>query len=199
MFFNASRRKSGIISIELLAFLTSCSLWKTTTLPPLSPVANSSPVELNSTVEIMSATTQEAEQRERENVNMDLNKPGKVKKKQKKTEEWLEKWAEPTHRGIFGTDTQFGEIWVRRNNWVSHCMKIQPLVWIMRNYLILISVLLSSNVTKEIFISLIPSENPCCFAPSQSTFRNISDVWFLLLMFQSFFFWGVSQHSFTKK
>lgn len=41
-----------------LASLTSCSLWKTTTLPPLSPVANSSPDELNSTVEIMSAATQ---------------------------------------------------------------------------------------------------------------------------------------------
>lgn len=40
------------------ASLTSCSLWKTTTLPPLSPVANSSPDELNSTVEIMSAATQ---------------------------------------------------------------------------------------------------------------------------------------------
>lgn len=40
------------------ASLTSCSLWKTTTLPPLSPVANSSPDELNSTVEIMSAAAQ---------------------------------------------------------------------------------------------------------------------------------------------
>ncbi len=39
-------------------YLTSCSLWKTTTLPPLSPVAKSSPVELNSTVEMMSAATE---------------------------------------------------------------------------------------------------------------------------------------------
>lgn len=58
---DAFSRKEGIIGIELLAFPTSCSLWKTTTLPPLSPVANSSPDELNSTVEIMSAAKQEAE------------------------------------------------------------------------------------------------------------------------------------------
>lgn len=38
-------------------FLTPCSLWKTTTLPPLSPVASSSPEGLNSTVEMMSAKT----------------------------------------------------------------------------------------------------------------------------------------------
>lgn len=54
-------KKGSISSVVLLAFPTSCSLWKTTTLPPLSPVANSSPDELNSTVEIMSAATQEAE------------------------------------------------------------------------------------------------------------------------------------------
>lgn len=46
------------MNAAFLASLTSCSLWKTTTLPPLSPVANSSPDELNSTVEIMSAATQ---------------------------------------------------------------------------------------------------------------------------------------------
>lgn len=66
-----SAEKGSTISIELLAFPTSCSLWKTTTLPPLSPVANSSPVELNSTVEIMSAGTQEAEQSEGGNVSVD--------------------------------------------------------------------------------------------------------------------------------
>lgn len=57
------QQKGNIISVALLAFPTSCSLWKTTTLPPLSPVANSSPDELNSTVEIMSAATQETAQR----------------------------------------------------------------------------------------------------------------------------------------
>lgn len=35
--------------------LTSCSRWKITTLPPLSPVARRSPEWLNSTVEMMSA------------------------------------------------------------------------------------------------------------------------------------------------
>lgn len=40
------------------AGLTSCSLWNTTTLPPLSPVASSSPVGLNSTVDMMSAGTE---------------------------------------------------------------------------------------------------------------------------------------------
>lgn len=43
--------------VEPMVFPTSCSLWNTTTRPPLSPVANSSPDELNSTVEIMSAGT----------------------------------------------------------------------------------------------------------------------------------------------
>lgn len=64
------------MSVAFLASLTSCSLWKTTTLPPLSPVANSSPDELNSTVEIMSAATQEAERRRgvRGNVSVDMNK-----------------------------------------------------------------------------------------------------------------------------
>lgn len=66
------QQKGNIISVALLAFPTSCSLWKTTTLPPLSPVANSSPDELNSTVEIMSAAAQEAEQRGGENVSVDV-------------------------------------------------------------------------------------------------------------------------------
>lgn len=67
----------------MLTFPTSCSLWKTTTLPPLSPVANSSPDELNSTVEIMSAATQEAEQRGGENVSVDVHKEVKVTVRQK--------------------------------------------------------------------------------------------------------------------
>lgn len=63
------------MSVAFLASLTSCSLWKTTTLPPLSPVANSSPDELNSTVEIMSAATQEAERRRGGGgVSVDMNK-----------------------------------------------------------------------------------------------------------------------------
>lgn len=72
------QQKASVINAALLAFPTSCSLWKTTTLPPLSPVANSSPDELNSTVEIMSAATQEAEQRGGENVSVDMPKAVKV-------------------------------------------------------------------------------------------------------------------------
>lgn len=72
---NPFQLKDSIIITALLAFPTSCSLWKTTTLPPLSPVANSSPDELNSTVEIMSAATQEAEKTGGENVS--VNKPVK--------------------------------------------------------------------------------------------------------------------------
>lgn len=61
MFFQG---QCSIMNAAFLAFLTSCSLWKTTTLPPLSPVANSSPDELNSTVEIMSAANTEKQSTE---------------------------------------------------------------------------------------------------------------------------------------
>ena len=120
-----------------MAFPTSCSLWKTTTLPPLSPVANSSPDELNSTVEIMSAATQEAEQRGGEKCQrgpaQSCQGISQTNRKNSETSggvtckrhvrgrmegESRDKPAENSTVQI----PQCGEIWVRRSHSVTHCM-----------------------------------------------------------------------------
>lgn len=72
---------------------TSGSLWKMTTRPPLSPVARSSPVWLNSTVEIISAEG-EREQRDKDGGRQRKTEGGDEKERWKQREriELLANW-----------------------------------------------------------------------------------------------------------